>query len=130
MAVITLCGRHKVICRLVGEVTFITGAGHNAGMVENSRRPGICRVAVIACIATGDVHGAFALGDTAVVTGAARTNDLQVINANHGLPRRRAMTIFANIRGIDVVRALACSGTAIVATAAIRCGRVVIKTRG
>jgi hypothetical protein len=122
MTVIALRRRHKMICRLVGDMTFITGAGHDACMIEYGRRPRICRVAIVAGIAAGDVRGAFALGDTVVVTGAARTDNLQMINPYDWLPRRRAMTIFANVRGIDVARALACGGTAVVATAAVRCG--------
>ena len=106
MTVIALRGRHQVICRLVADMTLVASTRCNACVIEHGGRPGIGCVAVVTGITAADVHRAFALRDCVVVTTAASTYNLKVINLQRRFPCRGAMTVLADIGGIEMSRLL------------------------
>ena len=84
-------------------------------------------MAIITRVTAGDVIRAFTLRNSVVVTGAAGTYYLQMINAYYRFPTGGAMTVFTHVRGIDVTGPLAFGCRAVVATGTVRSGQVVIK---
>lgn len=77
------------VCRLdvgrsltdrIGAVVATKAVVHDVDMVEVGGQPRDCRVAVIAVNATADMRWVFAGRYDAVMTGAACTNDLRVVD--------------------------------------------------
>jgi len=99
-------------------------------VVEHGWRPGIGRVAIVARVAAGDVIRAFTLRNSIVVTGAAGTHHLQMVNAYHRLPTGGAMTVFTHIRRADVAGPFTFGRGAVVTTGTVRRGGIVIKICG
>ena len=64
-------------------------------------------MAVITSIATGDMGCVFAGRNETVVAGTTSTDDLRVINTDHGLPQVGAVTVFADRSRLYVRRTLA-----------------------
>ena len=91
-------------------------------MVEHGWRPGIGRMAIITRVTAGDVIRAFTLRNSVVVTGAAGTYYLQMVNTYYRFPTGGAMTVFTYVRGIDVTGPLAFGCRAVVATGTVRSG--------
>lgn len=76
-------------------------------MIEAGRRKGNRRMAVIAVIAARNMRRIFPDRYRAVVTGRTSANDLGVIYHVNGGENNVVVTIFANIRCLNVCRALA-----------------------
>lgn len=56
----------------------------NVVMVEVGRQPCHCRMAVVACVTTGDMVSGLACDDRIVVTAEAGADHLQMINLSDG----------------------------------------------
>ena len=76
-------------------------------------------MAIITSIATADVRWMLAGGSDAIVAGAARADDLGVINRRRWNPQRTVVAVFADIGGLYVGRALAGGGGAVVTADAV-----------
>ena len=114
------------ICAVVATNTVI----HDVDVVEVGGQPRDCRVAVIAVIAARDMRRVFAGRNCAVMTGAAGTNDLGVVDEVRRYPDVRGMAVFAHIGRLDVRQVLARSVGAVVATDAIANDACMIKIGG
>ena len=79
-------------------------------------------MAIITRVTAGDVTRAFTLRNSVVVTGAAGTYYLQMVNTYYRFPTGGAMTVFTYVRGIDVTGPLAFGCRAVVATGTVRSG--------
>lgn len=102
---------------------------HNIGMVKISWHPGDRRVAVIAVIAAGYVGWVFTDGCKAIVAGITGTANLRVVDGVGWHPDVGRVTVFADLRRLDMGRVFAgCVGT-IVATGAITRDVYVVKIR-
>ena len=73
-------------------------------MIKIGRDPGNCRMAVITGIAALDMGWILAGRDCAIVTGAACTDHLSVIDSVGRCPNRVVVTILANIGRVDMRR--------------------------
>ena len=71
-------------------------------MVELGIIPRVSVVAVFTGITAGDVVCRLTLGDCTVVTRAARAEHGIVVDPSHVLECRGRVTIFADIRGVNV----------------------------
>jgi len=87
----------------------------NAGMIENSGRPGVCRVAVVAGVAAGDVVRCLALGGRPVVTVRTTTEHVGVVHPHHRGPAAVSMAVLAQVCRLDVRGILAFGCTAVMA---------------
>ena len=76
-------------------------------------------MAVVAVVTTRDMCRMLAGRASSVVTGSAGSQDMCVVNNNCWLERERVVAVFANIARLNVCRALARCGDAVVARNAI-----------
>ena len=74
---------------------------------------------VITINTTGYVSRVLASRGNAIMTGAARTYDLSVVDCDGRYKRSRAVAVFAHIGSRYVSRAFACSISSVVATDAV-----------
>ncbi len=88
-------------------------------VVEIGRQPARGRMAVVARVAGLDVIGVLARGGGSVVTGAAGTNDLKVVDRVRRCPFDVVVAVFAQLRCRDVCRGFPCSSKAVMAAGAI-----------
>jgi len=103
----------------IGAVVATHTVVHDVDVVKVGRQPGDCRMAVVAIIAAGDMGGVFAGCYEAVMTGAASTNDLRMVNGVNRHPDVRCMAVLADIGRLDVCEVLARSVGAVMAAGAI-----------
>jgi len=103
------------ICTVVATKAII----HDVDVVKVGRQPGNCRMAVVAIIAAGDMGGVFAGRNNAVMTRAASTNNLRMIDRVNRHPDVRCMAVLADIGRLNVCEVLACSVNTIMAAGAI-----------
>ena len=102
MAVLAEIRCLDVLCVRARCVETVLAAGTTAGnssVVEYDRYPRRSRVAVIALVARLRMPWRFAGGDDAVVAVAAAAFRGRMIQVGDRAPRRRGMTISANVRG-------------------------------
>ena len=88
-------------------------------VVEIGGNPGDRRVAVITVVATTDVGRVLAHCRGTVVTGDAGADYLHVIDDVDGQPRHIVVTVFANVRRLNMADALAGSVHSVVAAEAV-----------
>jgi len=88
-------------------------------VVEVRRQPGDGAVTVIAGVAAGNVCLVFAACGGAVMTGAASSQYLGVIDGHHRGPEIRGVAIFADVRRLNVRSILAGRLRAVMAAYAI-----------
>jgi len=113
----------------VHAVMAVDAAARDIDVIKVRRQPRDGRMAIIAVIAAGDMGLVFAGGRDAVMTGAARANDLRVVDRRHGRKHIRAVAVFANVAGLNVHRVLAGGLGAVVATEAVIDNVYVIEDR-
>ena len=78
-------------------------------------------MAIVTGVATGDMGRMLAGGDVAIVAGDTGAEDLGVIDSLCRHPYGWAMTILADVRGLNVCRALADRFCTVVAIYAVCC---------
>ena len=86
-------------------VHAVVAGGAVAGyrtVIELGIAPRVGVVAVVASVRTLYVRGGFSLSNRSIVTGATGTQDRVVINPRHILECRGRVTVFADIRGVNV----------------------------
>ena len=88
--------------------------GANVDMVEYCRHPAIGGVTVIAVVVTGNVVGRLAQCRGAVVTAEAGAKYGGMIDPGHRGPDTGAVTVLAQVRGLDMGAVLAGRGGAVV----------------
>jgi len=86
-------------------------------------------VAVVAIIAAGDMRGMLAGRDDAVMTGAAGTDDLGMVDRVSRGPDVRRVAVFADVAGLDVIWRLAGRVRAVMAAKAVASDVDVIEIR-
>ena len=111
-------------------VAAAAGARHNIRMIEYRGKPGISCMAIVTAVAAGNMISWFAVGNAAVVTGAARANNLRMVDPEYWFPSRCTMTIFADVSRVDVVRPLAFGDAPVVAAETVAAKTVVVKIGG
>ena len=99
-------------------------------VIEISRTPSHCCVAVITGVTARDMGWMFTGGDVAVMACVTRTHHLCVVHRKGGYPGVWRMTVFANLAGLNVRQVLACGISAVVATGTIASDVHVIEVRG
>ena len=133
VAVFADVGRLRVQWPLAGRVCSVMAAGtivDNIGVIEIRWQPGDSSMAVIAIIATGDMRWVFANGYHTVMTRAASSNNLSVVDTKGRNPGVRRMAIFADNAGENMVSVLPRCVSAVVAARTIPCDVDVVKVRG
>jgi len=103
----------------IGAVVATHTIVHDVDVVEVGGQPGNRRVAVVAIIAAGDMGWVFAGRYEAVMTGAASTNDLRMVDGVNRHPNVRCMAVLADIGHLNMREVLACSVNTVMATGAI-----------
>ena len=98
-------------------------------VIEIRRRPGDCRMAVIAVVATRNMSRVLARSRCAIVAGAAGTDNLRVVDSECRQPGIRCMAIFADIRCLNVILVLAGRVDAVVTAYAVAGDIDVVKIR-
>ena len=83
-------------------------------MVEYRRHPAVGGMTVIAAVVTGNVVGRLAQGRGAVVTTEAGAKDGGMVDPDHRGPDIGAVTVLAQVRGLDMGAGLAGCGAAVV----------------
>ena len=114
-------GRLNVRRALTGRLDAIMATGTITGdvdVIKIGRQPGDRAVAVITGIASGDMSCVLANGRYAIVARATGTDDLGVIDADHGLPQVGAVTILTDGGRLNVRQAFTGGNRTIVAGAA------------
>jgi len=122
VAILADIRRLNVRSILTGRVRAVMTARTVAGdaqVVEVRRQPGDGAVTVIAIVAAGNVSLVFAACGGAVMTGAASSQYLGVIDGYHGGPEIRGVAILADIRRLNVRRSFAGRLRAVMAAYAI-----------
>ena len=71
-------------------------------VVEICRQPARGRVTIVACVAGLNMVGVLPRGDSAIVTGTAGADDLQVVNGERRGPLCAGMAVSANVSRVDV----------------------------
>ena len=121
MAVFANVRRQRVIRIFSGCVCAVVTANtiaNDVGVVKVGRCPCHGCMAIIAIVATVYMRRVLADRDRTVVAGRADANDLCVINRNHRLEERRAMTVFADIACQNMILVFAdCVRTVVAANA-------------
>ena len=79
----------------------------DVGVIEIYGQPGDGTVTIVAGVATGDMGRMFAGRDSAIVASATGAEDLGVIDSLCRHPYGWAVTILADVRGLNVCRAFA-----------------------
>lgn len=120
-------GMQRTFAGCISPVMAARTIGHDVGMVEVGRHPGNCRMAVITDIPCSNVTRMLALSSCTVMAVAAAAYYLGMVDKRNRFPAGRAVTIFANIRGLNVHWALARRIHAVVATNAIANNAAVIE---
>ena len=119
MAVLADIGRLnmcEVFARSVGAVMAAGAIARDIHVVEIGWQPGNGRMTVIAIGATGDMCRILSARYCAVMTGAAGTQHLRMVDRVYGCPDIRVMAVFANIGSLNMREVLAGSFDTVVAT--------------
>jgi len=103
----------------IGAVVATHAVVHDVDVVEVGWQPGNCRMAVVAIIAAGDMGWVFAGRYDAVMTGAARTNDLRMVDGVNRYPDVGCMAVLADIGCLNMCEVFACSVNSVMAAGAI-----------
>ncbi len=131
MTIFTDIRRRYVVLVLAGCIRAIVATDTIADdirVIKIRRSPGNGRMAIVAVVTARDMRGVFADCNVAVVTRRTCANDLRVVNRNNRLEERRAVAIFTDVAGQNVILVLANCIRAVVAINAI--GRVVCMIEG
>ena len=99
-------------------------------MVEVGRQPARGRMAILAVVAAADVCRILAGRNLAIMTGAAGTDDLRVVNGIDRVPDIGIVAVLAKVRRLDMRCTLAGGFDAVVATEAITGDADVVEIRG
>ncbi len=119
----------QVLASGLGAVVAAETIAGDVDVIEVCRHPACRGVAVVAVGATGDMRGVLAGCGEAVVTGAAGTQYLRVIDSIGWCPDVAVMAVFADVAGLDVCDVLTRSLHAVVAADAIADDADVVKSR-
>ena len=134
VAVLADIGRLHMRRALAGGVGAVVTTGtivDDVGVVKRCGRPRDRRMAVIAVIAAGYVGRVFASRRAAIMTGAASTDNLDVVDGVSGHPHIRGMTVFADVARLHMCcRILARGVGTVVAAEAVARDVDVIEVRG
>ena len=111
-------------------MTGCTGSRSDVSVIEGCRNPAISRMTVIAVVVTGNVVSRLAQCRGAVVTAEAGAQYRGMINPGHRGPGTGigAVTVLAQIRGLDVRAGLTGRGRAVVSACAIASHRIMVHT--
>ena len=101
-AVVRRLDVRRVLSGRVSAVMAVDAVSGDIDVVEIRRKPRHSRVAVITVVATLDVILRLAGGDNAIVTGAALTDDLGMVNRIYRCENVRRVAVLANVRRLDV----------------------------
>ena len=115
--------RQRMICIFSGCVSAVVTANTIANDVCVVKVGGYPRhgcMTIVAIVATVYVCRVLADRNRTVVAGRADTNDLCVVNRDHRLEKRRAMTVFADIASQNMILIFPDSVYAVVTANAIR----------
>lgn len=121
---------HGVFAGRIRTVMAIHAVAHNIHVIEVRRHPGNGGVAVFTVIAARNMCRMFASGSNTVVTGATTAQHLGVVDGDCRRPYRRAMAVLANVRCLNMGRALACCICAVMAGRTVARNIDVIEIRG
>jgi len=83
-------------CR--GAIVAVHTISRYRGMIESCRQPASGRMAIVTGITAGNMRRLFTDGNNAVVTGAAGTDDLRVVDCHHGREYVGGVTVLADVR--------------------------------
>ena len=119
----------QVLARRLDAIVTTGAIPDNANVIKISRSPGIARVAIVTGVAAGEVGGMLAGGYDAIVTGAAGTDYLRVINGEHRRKYVGAVAVFTDISCLNVCLVFACCLHTVVTVDAISGDIQVIEIR-
>ena len=121
----------RALARGISAVVAAEAVVHDIGMIEVRRSPGDRRMAVIAVIAAGYMGRVFAGCRAAIVTGAASTDNLRMVDGVSRHPHIRRMAVFADVARLHMCcRILARGVGTVVAAEAVARDVDVIEVRG
>jgi len=118
-----------ILAGRVGTVVTVDTAARDRRVIESCGQPAGRRVAIVTGIAAWDVCRVFADCGESVMAGAARTDDLCVIDSHHRRKHVGRMAVFAGIRRIDMPDIFAGRFGAVVAADTVAHDIQVIKIR-
>jgi len=101
------------VCAVVTTETIVD----DVGVVKGRGRPGDRRMAVIAVIAAGYVGRVFTGCRDPIVTGAASTDNLRMVDGVSGHPHIRRMTVFTDVTRLHMCRRILARGVGAVMAA-------------
>lgn len=119
MAVFADIGRlnmREVLARSVGAVVAAGAIARDIDVIEIRGQPGNRRVTVITIGAARNMLCILAGRSYAVMTGAAATQHLRMVDRVNGRPDIRVMAVFANIGCLNMRKALAGGFDTVMAT--------------
>ena len=119
----------RIFTNCIRAVMAADAVARDIDVIEIRRQPADRAVAVVAVVAAGDVCWMLAGGGNAVVAGAARTQDLGMVDDYHRREYIGGMAVFTDIRRQGVCRILARCVRAVVTVYAIAGDRRVVEGR-
>ena len=96
----------QVFAGSIQAVVAACAIARNIQVVECRRSPGDRRVAVVAGIAAGEVCRVLARSNYAIVTGAAGSDDLGMVDGEGGCEYVGVMAVLANVAGLNMCKVL------------------------
>ena len=119
----------RILARCIRAVMTANAIADNVDVIEIRRQPANGAMAIIAVVAAGDMRRVLAFSNDAVMTGATAANDLGMIDDYNGHKHRGAVTVFTDVRRLDVCRVLADRFRTVVAVDAIGGYQAVVEGR-
>ena len=110
---------NRAFTRRIRAVMTACAVASDVHVVEVGRQPSGRRMTVVAVVAAVDVSRMFAGRRHAIVTGATGTDDLGVIDGEHGRPDIRRMAVLTDIAGLHVICRFACGVHSVVTAKAV-----------
>lgn len=86
----------------IDAVVTPVAAADDIGMIKDCRHPGIGGMTIITIVSTHKMCWVLACRHDIVMTRYAGAYDLSMVHRNRRLPERRTVTIFADIRRLNV----------------------------
>ena len=91
-----------VLAGRIGAVVTPVAAADDIGMIEDCRHPGIGGMTIVTIVSTHKMRWVLACRNDIVMTRYTGAYDLRMVHRNRRLPERRTVTIFADIRRLNV----------------------------
>ena len=91
-----------VLAGRIDAVVTPVAAADDIGMIEDRRHPGIGGMTIVTIVSTRKMRWVLACRNDIVMTRYAGAYDLSMVHRNRRLPERRTVTIFADIRRLNV----------------------------